>query len=724
MHPMSSLAVLLLLHLLLHCTASAPLTTTSFLGQYSHFGSFSRYLAETGLANSLFDRTNLTVLAVDDAVISRLSGESRDVIRKVLSVHLVAGYYDLHKLRQLPIGRATLSTLFQENGNPQGSVEVAILRNGGVAFGSNRDVKLLNSFASHPHGISLLQISDLIMKPQSKGDGKCLVFCPPARAISKKSEALPIDTVFKLPSPLPTWPAGGGFAGGTIDFGGLLVYQTSSFSKVWAAYEGGPDNHGATFFEPSSLPEGYFMFGSYAQPNNRPLSGWLLVGKDQINDISNGTLKKPVDYSLIWSSNSSKIKQDVSGYIWSPIPPDGYKAVGHVVTTSPEKPSLDKIRCVRSDLTDQCETETWIWGFKGNPLSVYSSRASNREVGALAVSAGTFIAQNGQPSSSPLSCLRNAKHNISAMPNQSQIEALIKAYSPIVYFHPDEAYLPSSVDWFFTNGGLLYTKGQEANPVPVEATGSNLPQGGSNDGAYWLDLPLDGAAKDRVKKGYLQSAQAYVHVKPMLGATFSDIAIWLFYPFNGAAKAKVKFINLSLGKIGEHVGDWEHVTLRISNFDGQLWNVYFSEHGAGIWKGVSELEFQNANKFVVYASLHGHAAFFQPGTFLQGSDGVGMRNDVKKSSMFLDTGANYSIIAADHLGPSAVPVLPWLNYCREWGPRADYDAADEMQKVAKALPGKLKTALANAISGLPPEVLKQEGPTGPKMKPNWNGDEA
>lgn len=657
-------------------------------------------------------------------MISRLSGESRDVIRKVLSVHLVAGYYDLHKLRQLPNGRATLSTLFQENGNPQGSVEVAILRNGGVAFGSNRDVKLLNSFASQPHGISLLQISDLIMKPQSKGDGKCLVFCPPARAISKKSEALPIDTVFKLPSPLPTWPAGGGFAGGTIDFGGLLVYQTSSFSKVWAAYEGGPDNHGATFFEPSSLPEGYFMFGSYAQPNNRPLSGWLLVGKDQINDISNGTLKKPVDYSLIWSSNSSKIKQDVSGYIWSPIPPDGYKAVGHVVTTSPEKPSLDKIRCVRSDLTDQCETETWIWGFKGNPLSVYSSRASNREVGALAVSAGTFIAQNGQPSSSPLSCLRNAKHNISAMPNQSQIETLIKAYSPIVYFHPDEAYLPSSVDWFFTNGGLLYTKGQEANPVPVEATGSNLPQGGSNDGAYWLDLPLDGAAKDRVKKGYLQSAQAYVHVKPMLGATFSDIAIWLFYPFNGAAKAKVKFINLSLGRIGEHVGDWEHVTLRISNFDGQLWNVYFSEHGAGIWKGVSELEFQNANKFVVYASLHGHAAFFQPGTFLQGSDGVGMRNDVKKSSMFLDTGANYSIIAADHLGPSAVPVQPWLNYCREWGPRADYDAADEMQKVAKALPGKLKTALANAISGLPPEVLKQEGPTGPKMKPNWNGDEA
>ncbi|XP_030459193.1 hypothetical protein At1g04090-like [Syzygium oleosum] len=724
MHPRSSLPVLLLLHLLLSCAASALLNTTSFLSQYSHLGSFSRYLAETGLADSLIGRTNLTVLAVDDAVISRLSGESRDVIRRVLSMHLVAGYYDLHKLRQLPSGRANLSTLFQENGNPQGSIEVAILRNGGVAFGSNRDVRLLKAVAPHPHGISLLQISDLITKPQAEGDGNCLTLCPSARSISKKSEALPVDTVFKLPSPLPTWPAGGGFASGTIDFGGLLVYQTSSFSKVWAVYEDGPDNLGATFLEPSSFPEGYFMFGSYAQPNNRPLSGWVLVGKDQTNDISNGTLKKPVDYSLIWSSNSSKIKQDGSGYIWLPIPPDGYKAVGQVVTTSPEKPSLDKVRCVRSDLTDQCETETFIWGSNGNTFSVFSSRPSNRGIGALAVSAGTFIAQNGQSSSLPLSCLRNAKYNISAMPNRSQIEALIKAYSPVVYFHPDEAYLPSSVDWFFTNGGLLYTKGQESKPVPVEATGSNLPQGGSNDGAYWLDLPLDGAAKDRVKKGYLQSAQAYMHVKPMLGATFTDIAIWLFYPFNGPARAKVKFVNLSLGRIGEHVGDWEHVTLRISNFNGQLWTVYFSEHGAGIWVGASGLEFQNANKFVVYASLHGHAAYMKPGTFLQGSGGIGMRNDFGKSSMSLDTGTNYSIIAAEHLGSSAIPALPWLNYCREWGPRVDYDAAEEMQKAAKALPGKVKTAFRNAIRSLPPEVLKEEGPTGPKMKPNWNGDEA
>lgn len=93
-------------------------------------------------------------------------------------MHLVAGYYDLHKLRQLPSGRATLSTLSQENVSPQGSIEVAILRNGGVAFGSNRDVRLLKAVAPHPQGISLLQISDLITKPQAEGNGKYISVLP------------------------------------------------------------------------------------------------------------------------------------------------------------------------------------------------------------------------------------------------------------------------------------------------------------------------------------------------------------------------------------------------------------------------------------------------------------------------------------------------------------------------------------------------------------------
>jgi hypothetical protein len=308
------------------------------------------------------------------------------------------------------------------------------------------------------------------------------------------------------------------------------------------------------------------------------------------------------------------------------------------------------------------------------------------------------------------------------MPNLDQIKAIFQAYSPWIYFHPDEEYLPSSVEWYFVNGALLYERGEESKPVPIESNGSNLPQGGSNDGAYWLDLPVEEGAKDRVKKGDLQDSRVYLHIKPMFGAAFTDIVVWVFYPFNGPSKAKVEFINIPLGKIGEHVGDWEHLTLRISNFNGELLSIYFSEHSGGTWVNSSELEFQNGNKAVTYSSLHGHAMYAKPGLVLQGSGSIGIRNDTAKSKKFIDTGTNSLVVAAEYLG-MAITEPPWLNYFRKWGPKLTYDIAEEIKKVEKLLPGKLKSAFDKFVRSLPSEVLGEEGPTGPKLKRNWTGDE-
>ncbi|MCI18098.1 hypothetical protein A2U01_0039249, partial [Trifolium medium] len=89
-----------------------------------------------------------------------------------------------------------------------------------------------------------------------------------------------------------------GFATGIIDLGGgLLVSQISTFNKIWTTYEGGPDDLGVTFFEPTGLSEGFFMLGCYCQPNNKSLHGWILVAKD-ISLTTNEALKKPLDYKL------------------------------------------------------------------------------------------------------------------------------------------------------------------------------------------------------------------------------------------------------------------------------------------------------------------------------------------------------------------------------------------------------------------------------------------
>ncbi|AES66093.2 putative vacuolar protein sorting-associated protein [Medicago truncatula] len=535
----------------------------------------------------------------------------------------------------------------------------------------------------------------------------------------KQFRSRPIDTTFKLPVAPNAWPPGSGFANGIIDLGGLQVSQVSTFNKVWATYDGGPDNQGATIFEPTGIPQGFSMLGCYSQPNNKPLFGYVLVAKDVSSSTTNSTLKKPIDYTLVLNTSTIKVNQDTTCYIWLPIAPDGYKALGHVVTATQDKPSLDKIMCVRSDLTDQCESSSWIWG--SNDFNFYDVRPINRGTQAPGVHVGAFVAQNGGTNIPPsISCLKNLNSISKIMPNLVQIDAILKVYSPLMYLHPDEEYLPSSVNWFFSNGALLYKKGEESNPVPIAQNGINLPQDPNNDGIYWLDLPSDDANKERVKKGNLQSAESYVHVKPMLGGTFTDIAMWIFYPFNGPGRAKVKFINVKLGKIGEHIGDWEHVTLRVSNLDGKLWHLYFSQHSKGEWIDSSQLEFQS-NRPVFYSSLHGHASYPHEGLVLQGKNGIGIRNDSAKSEMILDL-TKFVLISADYLG-SFVIEPPWLHYFRKWGPKIDYNIDEELRKVEKILPGKLKDIFENIIRSLPEEVLGEEGPTGPKLKNNWSGDE-
>lgn len=107
---------------------------------------------------------------------------------------------------------------------------------------------------------------------------------------------------------------------------------------------------------------------------------------------------------------------------------------------------------------------------------------------------------------------------------------------------------------------------------------------------------------------------------------------------------------------------------------------------------------------------------------MQGGAEIGLKNETKKSGMVLDTGANFSAIAAEYLG-AAVAEPPWVNYFRQWGPKIEYRIAEEMEKVEKLLPGRLKEAFKDFMNRLPDEILGQEGPTGPKLKDTWNGDE-
>ncbi|KAL9296189.1 hypothetical protein ACSQ67_022085 [Phaseolus vulgaris] len=537
---------------------------------------------------------------------------------------------------------------------------------------------------------------------------------------------------FSLPSPIPQWSQGQGFASGLINLGEIQVSKVTRFEFIWSSSGMLDTKKAVTFYRPVEIPDSFRILGHYCQSCDKPLRGFVLVGREvETADICNQDklppMKNPLDFKLVWGENAASLEIS-SVYFWVPEPPEGYKALGCLVTTKHEKPSLDEMCCVRTDLTHKCEPYRQILTSGSRipefSFQVCSLRPCDRGMLGKGVCVGTFFCSSGwtMREDVPVACLKNLNPAIQAMPNLQQIHALINHYGPTIFFHPQEIYLPSSVDWFFNNGALLYTKGVSKGER-IDATGSNLPGGGSNDGQFWIDLPRDDK-RDVVKRGDLKSAKLYVHVKAAVGGTFTDIAMWVFCPFNGPATLKFGIKNIPLGRVGEHVGDWEHFTLRISNFSGELYSIYFSQHSGGEWVDACDLDYIEGNKAIVYSSKCGHASYPRPGTCIQGSSklGIGIRNDAARSNLYVDSSVHYELVAAEYL-ENDVTEPQWLQFMREWGPKIVYDSKTELDKVINALPRMLKYSVKNLFNKFPVELYGEEGPTGPKEKNNWLEDE-
>lgn len=537
-----------------------------------------------------------------------------------------------------------------------------------------------------------------------------------------------IDT-FSLPSPIPQWPPGHGFATGMINLGELEVCEITKFEFIWGTDMSKNRKKGVNFFKPVEIPDGYFCLGHYSQPDEKPLRGFVLVARE-VSKSESPALLKPIDYTLVWCPDDWNEENGHShSYLWLPLAPEGYKAVGFIVTNKPAKPGLEEIRCVRDDLTESCEPYCLLFNTHSkiaeSTFRVWKTRPCHRGMHEKGVSVGTFFCSCLWSPGDDLNiaCLKNLNTKMQSMPNLDQIHALIKHYGPTFYFHPDEIYLPSSVSWFFENGALLYRKG-EPEGERIDPLGSNLPNGGRNDGEYWIDLPKDDTEK-KLKRGNLESAKLYVHVKPALGGSFTDIVIWVFCPFNGPGCLKIGLMNFPLSRVGQHVGDWEHVALRISNFTGELWSVYFSQHSGGVWVAAADLEFIEGNKPIIYASRNGHAHFPHAGEFLQGSANlrIGIRNTAAPSKYSLDSSQDYEIVAAEYLGDGAVNEPCWLQYMRKWGPTTVHDSRAEITRILNRLPATLRWSAVSIFNKLPNELYGEDGPTGPKEKSSWLGDE-
>ncbi|KAL5155546.1 hypothetical protein HKD37_19G054619 [Glycine soja] len=174
--------------------------------------------------------------------------------------------------------------------------------------------------------------------------------------------------------------------------------------------------------------------------SGKPLHGFVLVAKicSPQNADTIPPLKNPLDFKLVWSHNAASM--EIPGvYFWLPEPPEGYKALGYLVTNKHDKPLLDEMCCVRADLTDKCEPyrQTLATGSRIPEFSfqVWSLRTCDRGMLGKGVSIGTFFCSNGWTMGEellPVACLKNLNLVLPAMPDSQQIHALIKHYGPTV----------------------------------------------------------------------------------------------------------------------------------------------------------------------------------------------------------------------------------------------------------------------------------------------------
>ncbi|XP_077236779.1 fasciclin-like arabinogalactan protein 14 [Tasmannia lanceolata] len=192
-------------------SSATSFNITKMLEQHSDFSTFNSYLTQTQVASQINSRNTITILAVDNSAISAVAGKPNDVLKMIMSVHVVLDYYDMDKLQKLSNKTALLTTLFQSSGlatDQQGFINATVTK-GQVALGSavpgaGLNANLMNSVGSQPYNISVLQISSAIIPPgiDNVNSSKAQSPPPPPAATPKKAPT-PASSPAKTPASAP-----------------------------------------------------------------------------------------------------------------------------------------------------------------------------------------------------------------------------------------------------------------------------------------------------------------------------------------------------------------------------------------------------------------------------------------------------------------------------------------------------------------------------------------
>lgn len=196
--------------------AKPKFNITAILERNKEFSTFVSLLNQTGLAKEINARETITILAVENGAIGGLASKSLDIVKDILSTHVILDYYGIEKLSTLsPKKNTTVTTMFQATGtadNLEGYLNIVVLPNhsplaadririGSAVKGAPIDIQLVTNeeFDRKKYDYVVLTVSGVIYTPGLGG------MLPPPTSAPKKSPvaAPPQNKNTTSPSPSP-----------------------------------------------------------------------------------------------------------------------------------------------------------------------------------------------------------------------------------------------------------------------------------------------------------------------------------------------------------------------------------------------------------------------------------------------------------------------------------------------------------------------------------------
>jgi len=165
---------------------------------------------------------------------------------------------------------------------------------------------------------------------------------------------------------------------------------------------------------------------------------------------------------------------------------------------------------------------------------------------------------------------------------------LVTKWAPRVWLHQEEPFYPSTVDFHLRNMEVRNVDEGLEQPSPLSP--DTVSCGEKTDG-WHLNTPTDlecvNCFEDFFSGQALSEVPSYVFVTDHQDSCDTvDVTYTLFYPFN---YGKDVCLGVEVGSncignwmtFGNHIGDWEHVSLRLQG--GQPAKIYVGVHSFGAW---------------------------------------------------------------------------------------------------------------------------------------------